>query len=106
MFDEGVEISIAVEKGEAVFDAERRDHRVDGLPHGDPQRSEKPKIDRGLEGQIFSAQVHDLERGEKPPRRVESAVCREALQNLGEDQIADHQGFRTQTLVELFDLRG
>ena len=105
MLDEGIEISIAVEEGEAAFDAAGRDQRVDRLAHRDSQRPQGSKVHRRLDRDVLPAQVCDLERGEELSGRPESPLGREPLKDLGQDQIADRQRFYAQQLVELLDLR-
>lgn len=62
MLNERIKVPVAVQKWQAAFNAARCDYRVNGLAHGYPERSQRTKVLRGLNGHGLPRQVHDHQR--------------------------------------------
>src|SRR6266581_476151 len=105
VLDEGIEVPVAVKKRQAALDAARGDHRVDRLAHGDPERSQHSKVPGGLNRNFLPRQVHDQQRRQQLPGLVEVAVSDEALQHLGQDQVAGRKRLAAEQRVQLLRLR-
>lgn len=62
MLNERIKVPVAVQKWQAAFNAARCDYRVNDLAHGYPERSQRTKVLRGLNGHGLPRQVHDHQR--------------------------------------------
>ena len=104
MGDEGVKVTVAEEQSVRFFDAEGRDHDVDGLTYGDSPRSqaavvigcpERPgRPDHGFDREVRQGGTSSSMVG----------ISAESLQHLGQDEVADEDELRSQIAVETVGL--
>ena len=105
MLNEGIEIAVAVEQGVTIFDATRRNQRVDRLPDRHSARTQMAEIAGGLQRHIQTHQWNNWQRGEQCFRLIEIVFADKPLQYFGEDQIADQQQLAGEQLIETITLR-
>ncbi|SBT04596.1 hypothetical protein ACCAA_1650001 [Candidatus Accumulibacter aalborgensis] len=106
MCHERIEIPVAVQQGVATVDASRRDDRVNRLADRNAQRPQRTVILRRLNGDIQPTEINDHQGSEQPLRLVEVTVAAEALQHLGQDEVAQGQRLVSQQAVEFVRLYG
>ena len=104
MLCESIEIPVVVEKDQVTLNASGSNKRVYGLPHRDSQSSERAEISGSLNSNFESADFKLLEMGEKLPCGVEVAFTCEALQHLGQHQVAYGQRFIGKKGIEAIGL--
>src|ERR1043166_6335116 len=94
VFDERIEVFVAVQQSQSALDAPRRNDGVDRLAHRDTVRSHGAKVLRCLNGDVSAGQLDDDERSQKLPGLIEVPVVDKALQHLGQGQIPDRNRLR------------
>lgn len=82
------EVAVSVQKDVAVLDAEGRDQHVDRSSDRDRSLAQGPVVHGAGERDIAPEQISEGKRIERSLRAVEFALATEALQHLGENQIA------------------
>ncbi|AIT82552.1 hypothetical protein JI59_24090 (plasmid) [Novosphingobium pentaromativorans US6-1] len=105
MLDEGVEVPIVMEEGQARDDAPGRDQRVDRFADGDTFCSQGPKVARCLHGNIRTIDLNELERLQQGMATIEIPVAGKALENFRKDDIADQERLVTKQDFEAVCLR-
>ena len=83
----------------AAADAEGRDHHVDRLADRDPALPQQPIVLRARQRQLAAEHVGIGQPIERAARPHEVAVVTEALQHLGDDQVARQQLFASSRSV-------
>jgi len=84
VFNERIEVAVAVQQGEAAFDTTRGNHSIDRLPHSNAQCTERAKVLCRLNGYLFAAQIYDDQGHQQISDLSELAVAAESLENLGQ----------------------
>jgi hypothetical protein len=102
---ESIEVTVAVKQAETVRDAACRNEHVDSAAHGDAERTKSAEVSCGLDSQVRAANVDLVELPEQPSGFVEPLVVLEALQDLRQNQVANHQSFDAKILIQPLGLR-
>lgn len=102
---EGIEVSITVQQHKTVHQAARGDEGIDHPADGYPERSQTAVVPGCLDGQLRAADDDLFESPQQAPGFVEASIIREALQDFGEDQVADEKRLEAQVPIQPFRLR-
>jgi hypothetical protein len=87
----GHEIAVSVQQPVSAFDAEGRDDKVCGLPHGDAKAAQAPIIVGAARCQIGIEQSHQRELPQLAFHASGVALIASALQDFQKDQVSDKE---------------
>lgn len=89
MFDERVEVAVAVSQRVIRFDAVGGDQRVHCLADRDATLAQRAVVARRLYCNVLTADVDSVQPCQQLPRLIEIPLAAEALQHFGQDEVAD-----------------
>src|SRR5579885_245181 len=95
-----VEIAVAMKQLVMVDDTKARDQRVDCLAHGDAALSEDSKVLCGGDGGVPPANPDPWQLIQFPARAMKVQVRAEALQDFGQDEIAEQRPLSGQQAIQ------
>jgi hypothetical protein len=75
-FNERIEIPVAIEQRQTLFDATRGDDRVDGFSRRHAKRAKLAVILRGAQGDFLAAEFYDRQRSQEFLGAIEVVVPR------------------------------
>src|SRR5260370_3228963 len=96
---------VAVQQVIPAFDASGRNHGIDGLARGHAESAQRAEILRRLNRDFPADQLPPHQRSQYLPGPVEVSFLVEALQNLGQNQVANGQRLLAKQPVEYLGLR-
>src|ERR1035437_6653755 len=102
---ERIEIPVVVQHVVPAFDASVCDHSVDGLANGHAEPAQRAEILRRLNRDFPAAQLHYHQRSQHSPGLIAVSFVVEALQYLGQNQVANGQWLLAKQPVEHLGLR-
>src|SRR5580692_7802061 len=105
MFHKRIEIAILMQQFVPALDTTGSYQRVNGLADRDAGLTQHPEILRRLNRNLSTAYFHNRLRGKNSQRYGKLAIVGEALEHLRQNQIADHENFAAQQLIEAIRCR-
>jgi hypothetical protein len=105
MVDEGLEVTIAEKKGDAILDAPRRDKCVTRLANGYATSPQEAIISRRLDPDATVPNLDQLKRTEHTQRPIEIAIAGEALKDLGQNNVTNQNRLLAQQFIQKIGLR-
>ena len=89
MLRKRIKVPVAVQQVVPTLNAMRGDYCIDGLANGHAELAEGSEVPRRLNCDSLAAQLHGSERRQQLRGSLEISFVREALENLGQNQVPD-----------------
>lgn len=103
---ERVEIPVAVQQFVSVLYATCSNQGIDGFAYRHTEPAQRTEVPGSLDRDLLATHIDHQERSQHPSGITKILLIVEALQDFGQNQIANCQGLMAEQAVEKLGLRG